>query len=282
MSKVEVTEKELSEKSSKFAQAVKKLKKECAHQKRQIMFLKHQNEDLRESDMWRTQKMEMQALEICILKSLLTDAGYDLQNLAQPKGLRIVSNPPNPPPASGFNTPTPKSRSNFKLSSPYKCSDPAPKRKHTESFDKDEESNPHQKGRALSSIEFLESNIYTCEEMYTQYLVDYQLGYDIPNLEDDDIDLDEDEDYDEQVEEGAEHGSGEKETPENPALLFKAYLAQNNPPASWQLDNAKYMATQMVKEREQPQYTTKENERYQAKVKLAIKRSLEDAEWERG
>ncbi|PUU73486.1 hypothetical protein B9Z19DRAFT_1094984 [Tuber borchii] len=260
MSKVEVTKKELSEESSKFAQAAKKLKIECGHKTIQIKLLKRQNKDLRATDMWRTQKMERQAFEIWKLKLLLKEAGYDPQNLPQPKGLRIVSNPPNPPPTSGVNI-------------------PAPKRKRTESFGDDEEFNPHPKRRALSLTEFLKTDTYACGETYTQYLVDHQLGYDIPNPGDD-MDLDEAGDYGKKLEEGAKHVENEK--PENPASLFKEYLVKNNLPASRQLDDAKDMAIQMAKAQEQAQHLSKEDQRYYKEYALAVMRSILDAEQEKG
>jgi len=262
MSETGVTKREPPEESSTLALAAKRLKKQCAHKNGQIKFLKHLNRDLRATDLWRVQKMERQAFEIWKLKLLLSEAGYDSKNLPQPK-IRVPGKAEGSAPAGTVKTPAPRSRSTSpNPSSLFKYSNPAPKRKRAESFSEDDEFNPHPKRRALSLTSFLESNIYACEETYTQYLVDHQLGY----AQEMDVDEYEEEDDDEEEE--------SEEKPENPASRFKEYLTANNLPEERQLETARDIEIQERKEQAQP--VSNEYQRYQEELDIAIMRSLED------
>jgi len=276
MSKVEVTKGRDPETSSALALAARRMKKLCTHQSGQIKFLRSQNKYLRATDLWRAQKMERQALEIWKLKLFLTEAGHDPKNIPLPKGLKVLAKAEagrvkNLPPA-------PRSRSTSpQPPSPFKYSDPIHKRKHAESFGQDEELNPNPKRRALSLTEFLESNIYASEETYTQYLADHQLWSSIPDAEDDmDVDEDGQEESKEKLENPASLSKESKEKPENTASLFEKYLALNNLPFARQESEEKKIQ-QQKEQAQRAQQRTKDEQKYQEDLALALKLSLEDA-----
>ncbi|KAG0130849.1 hypothetical protein HOY82DRAFT_648022 [Tuber indicum] len=271
----EATKTELPKEFSAVTKAVKKLKKLHAHNDERIKFLKRQNKELRKIDLWRAKEMDKQEFEIWRLKMFLKEAGYDPENLPQPKGLSFCGPAMDPFPISEAGPSCPQ---NEKTSlgppsvSPFKYSGPTLKRKCSE-FDQDEEFNPDPKRRALPLTKFMEANKYACEETYGQYSVDHQLEQDVLNAKGR-MDKDEDGESADEVEQV------EKEKPETPASLSKKYLVENNLPASRQLGRAWDEPAQKAKE-PTPRRRA-EDEQFERELEIAIKMSLEDLAQKKG